>query len=230
MMRRKLIFFSICILLISMLPATVRAQYGFKKKKVEQVLPDSTAFFNGVAVSVDLVSPAMLWLGDYGGYEGSVRVNLKDRWFPVFEAGYGKTDHEDAATQTIYRTKAPYFRLGGDYNIMKDKHDDYRLYAGLRYAMTNFKYDIENSHMSDPVWGNDVPFEVHDAKAHYHWLEVCFGVDAKIMGPLHLGWSVRYKNRLFYDEGLMDHCWYVPGFGKSAKTAIGGTFNVTIDI
>ena len=231
MIRLKTISISICILGLSMLlPTTAQAQFGMKKKKVEQVLPDTTALFNGVALSVDLLSPVMLFLGDYGGFEGGVRINLKDKWFPVLEAGIGKTDHTDDATQTTYTTSAPYVRLGCDLNIMKDKHDDYRLFAGARYALTHFNYDIDNPGMNDPVWGDHVPFGVNDAKANYHWLEVCFGVDAKIAGPLHLGWSVRYKNRLFHDEGPMDHCWYVPGFGKAGKTAFGGEFYVTIDI
>ena len=233
MIRLKNISISTCILALSLLllvPLEASAQYGLKKKKREVILPDTTAFFNGIAVSADLLGPAMLWLGDYGSYEAALRVNLKDRWFPVLEVGLGKTDHVDDATQTSYKVSSPYFRLGGDFNLMKNKHDIYRIYAGARYAFTNFKYDLGNPGVKDPVWGNVVPFEAHDAKCYYHWLEVCFGVDAKIIGPFHLGWSVRYKNRLFYDAGPLDNCWYVPGFGKSGKTAFGGTFNVIIDI
>lgn len=113
MIRPKNTSISICILVLSLLliaPSAASAQYGMKKKKKpEEILPDTTAFFNGLAVSTDLLGPAMLWLGDYGSYEAALRVNLKDRWFPVFELGLGKTDHVDAATQTSYKVSAPFF-------------------------------------------------------------------------------------------------------------------------
>jgi len=55
-------------------------------------------------------------------------------------------------------------------------------------------------------------------------------VDVTIWGPLHLGWSVRYRNRTSSDTGEYGDCWYVPGFGKSKSTNLGGTFNITFDI
>jgi hypothetical protein len=41
---------------------------------------------------------------------------------------------------------------------------------------------------------------------------------------------VRYRNRISYDAGELDKVWYVPGYGKSGKSVLGGTFNVIIDI
>ena len=52
---------------------------------------------------------------------------------------------------------------------------------------------------------------------------------AKIFGPLHLGWSVRYKRRLSYDIAEMGNCWYVPGYGKAGSTRLGGTFNIMLN-
>ena len=56
------------------------------------------------------------------------------------------------------------------------------------------------------------------------------GVDATLWGPLHMGWSVRYRNRLFSHIDDFDNCWYVPGFGKHGRTNIGATFNIIFDI
>jgi hypothetical protein len=56
------------------------------------------------------------------------------------------------------------------------------------------------------------------------------GLDAKVFGPLHLGWSVRYRQRLSHDDGIIGRTWYVPGFGTSDNSNIGGTFNFIIDI
>lgn len=191
---------------------------------------DSIPFFRGVAVSADLIGIAETTLGDYGQYEAALRINLRDKYFPVIEVGYGKADADDPSTRLAYKTSAPYGRIGIDFNIAKNKHDDYRIYAGARYALTYYKFDVIGEGIKDPVWGDDVRYEAHDVKANYHWLEAVFGVDAKIAGPFRLGWSVRYRRRLFNDNGNIGNTWYVPGFGKQGNSRFGGTFNVIFEL
>ena len=211
-----------------MMPQQAYAQY--KKKKQQPQVADTIPLFRGFAVSADLVGVAQKVTGDYGQYEAAVRLNLKDRYFPVVELGIGSADCTDDITGLHYETSAPYARIGVDFNLLKNKHDDYRLFAGLRYAFTSFKYDLTHPGMEDPVWGNVAPYENYDVKCSYQWFEAVFGVDAKIWGPFHLGWSVRYKSRLSADEGHLGNAWYVPGFGESKSSTLGGTFHVAIDI
>ena len=63
-------------------------------------------------MGVDLVGPAMRWLASYGQYEALLRVNLKDRYFPVVEVGVGQADKTDETTGTNFKTSAPYGRVG----------------------------------------------------------------------------------------------------------------------
>jgi hypothetical protein len=70
---------------------------------------------------------------------------------------------------------------------------------------------------------------LESVKAYYHWLEFVAGVDAKVWRNFRLGWSVRYKRRLFHDDGGYGNSWYVPGYGKQGNLRLGGTFNVTIE-
>lgn len=192
---------------------------------------DSIPVFRGFAVSFDLVGAGLLLLSDAGQYEGALRINLHDEWFPIVELGYGKADHMEEATQIAYKTSAPYFRVGIDRNLLKDKHGKNRLYGGIRYAFTSYKVDIFRPEFSDPTWLWPVSYEIMGAPCKHHWLEVVLGLDAKIFGPLHLGWSVRYKRRLSHsEEGDFGNTWYVPGYGKYGNTRLGGTFNVIIDI
>jgi hypothetical protein len=192
---------------------------------------DSIPVFRGFAVSFDLVGAGLLLLSDAGQYEGALRINLHDEWFPIVELGYGKADHMEEATQIAYKTSAPYFRVGIDRNLLKDKHGKNRLYGGIRYAFTSYKVDIFRPEFSDPTWLWPVSYEIMGAPCKHHWLEVLLGLDAKIFGPLHLGWSVRYKRRLSHsEEGDFGNTWYVPGYGKYGDTRLGGTFNVIIDI
>lgn len=196
-----------------------------------RIQQDSVPFFRGVAVSFDLVGATQMLISDYGQYEGALRINLRDRYFPIFEAGYGKADHHgDQVTGISYRTKAPYFRLGLDFNILKRKHTGNRLFVGFRYACTYYKIDLERKTFADPVWKWPTGYGVQGQTCNMHWLEVVFGLDAKVFGPLHLGWSARYKRRLFGNNGVTERTWYVPGFGIYGDSRLGATFNVTIDI
>ena len=104
------------------------------------------------------------------------------------------------------------------------------MYGGLRYAFTKYKVDLERENFEDPVWQWDTSFGVKEEPCNYHWFEAVLGVDAKIFGPLHLGWSVRYKRRIAHKDGIIGRSWYVPGFGLDGDTRLGGTFNVIIDI
>ena len=211
-----------------MLTMALTSQAQLKMFSVEN---DSVPFFRGFAVSFDLVGPAMLILGDHGEYEAALRINLHDQWFPIFEAGIGKANHDkDDVTEITYKTTAPYFRVGMDWNILKNKHQANRMYAGFRYAFTSYKVDIIREDLPDPVWQSHTGFGVKDMKCNMHWAEIVFGIDAKIFGPLHLGWNVRYKRRIAHKDGDLGTTWYVPGFGINDKDNLTANFNVIIDI
>ena len=211
-----------CLLLVS---GGARAQ-GFLKLQ-----RDSLPLFRGFSVSVDLAGLAQMQLGDYGQYEGALRLNLNNQYFPIFELGYGKASHvDDEVTGISYRTQAPYFRIGADVNIMKNKRSDNRIFAGLRYAFTSYKVDIDRRPFPDPVWLWETSFGVKDEPCSQHWVEIVFGIDGKVAGPVHLGWSVRYRWRMAHNDGVMDNTWYVPGFGIQDSNKLWGTFNLSVDI
>ena len=217
---------SVSLLLLLVLTSVGGRAQGFLKFQ-----QDTIPMFRGFAVSFDLVGALQLQLGDYGQYEGAFRLNLHDQYFPIVEVGYGRANHEDdEVTGITYKTAAPYFRVGCDFNLAKNKHGDNRIYGGLRYGFTSYKVDISSRPVPDPVWQWDTSYGVVGQQCSQHWAEVVFGIDAKITGPLHLGWSVRYKRRLAHKEGVTEKTWYVPGYGTWGDTKMWGTFNVIIDI
>ncbi len=214
---------SLMLLLLASLPADAQKLFRLEK--------DSIPLMCGFQVSFDLVGAAQLMLSDYGQYEAALRLNLHDQWFPIFELGYGKANHEeDLVTALGYKTEAPYFRVGVDFNLLKKKHQKNRLFAGFRYAYTSYKMDVWRKGFEDPVWHWPTRYDIRDEACYQHWAELVFGLDAQIYGPLHLGWSVRYRQRLAHDEGNVGNSWYVPGFGTQDNSNIGATFNVIIDI
>ncbi len=216
---------TIVSLLLLMAVASAGAQ-GFLKWQ-----RDSIPFFRGFAVSADLVGLAQMQLGSYGQYEAALRLNLHDQYFPIVEVGMGRANHQDdEVTHISYKTKAPYFRVGVDVNIMKNKHAPNRIYVGLRYGYTSYKVSIDRPPFEDPIWKWPTYYSVVDEPCSQHWAEAVFGIDAKIAGPLHLGWSGRYRSRLSHKDGIMGSTWYVPGYGTQDTSTLGFQFNVIIDI
>ena len=192
---------------------------------------DSIPLFRGFSVSFDVVGAAMLAFSDHGEIGGALRINLHDQWFPVFEAGIGRANHEkDKVTGITYKTSAPYFRIGMDWNFLRNKHQSNRLYAGLRYAFTSYKVDVIRDELPDPVWQSKAGFGVEGLACSMHWAEIVVGIDARIYGPFHLGWDVRYRRRLVHKEGDLGNTWYVPGFGINDQDKLAANFNVIIDI
>lgn len=219
---------ALALLMVLLLAVPAAAQSGSKRMGLTE--RDTVPLFRGFSVSVDVVGPVMKMVGDYGQYEAALHLNLRDRYFPVVEVGYAQCDHKEETTQLSYKTNAPYFRAGCDFNVLKNKHDIYRLFVGGRYGFTSFKYDLSHPGVSDPVWGGTSEYAAEGVSCSYHWLELGVGVDVKIVGPLHLGWSVRYKQRISANEGELGKSWYVPGYGKTGTTGFGALFNVAFDI
>lgn len=211
-------------------PKVQGIQYSSREDAIKAQLKAANPLFAGIAVSIDLVGPAMKLLDDYGQYEGAIRINLKNRFFPTAEIGYGVCDYTSDETNLHYKTNAPYFRIGADYNFIKNKVSGNRVYGGLRLAYTSFKYDIDGPAQEDPVWGGSSPFQFYGLDSNFTWLEIVFGLEAKIYKSFHIGWTARYRNRLSQKENDRGNSWYVPGFGKNDTKCWSGTFNLIFDI
>jgi len=225
----------ISVAVISLLLPFASYAQQTESEKTQQTVEDLTKkeapVFGGVALSGDLVGVVMKSLNsDYSQMEVAAHLNFKEKYFPVFELGYGESNCEGGETGNTYKTKAPYFRIGMDYNFTKKWYTGNRLYLGIRYAFTSFKYDISSPGFADPVWGNEVPFVFNGLSANSHWGEIVFGIETRIWKIFHLGWNVRYKIRMSHSEAPQGSPWYVPGFGKYGNSCIGGTFNIIFDI
>lgn len=197
---------------------------------VQKKATDKTKTFSGVAVGFDVCGTVMALATPYGQYEVFARLNLKDTFFPIVEAGLGVSDHEDEDTYLHYKTSSPYFRLGMDYNILKDKASKNRVLLGARVGFSPYKFDLTGPDIVDPVYLDTYPVAFSGQKSTMVWAELVAGAEARVWKCLHLGWSVRYKLRLHESKPDIDNAWYVPGYGKTGGHRLGGTFNVIIDI
>lgn len=205
-------------------------QFSSREEAALALAKQQIPLLSGVSVSVDAVGAVMAIASPYGQLEAALRLNLKQRFFPIVELGWGISDHRDDNTDLHYKTQAPYFRLGMDYNFAKNPLTGNRIYGGLRYAFSSFKYDLDGPDIIDPVWGTATPYHFSGVKTGVQWMEAVFGLEARILRFFHLGWSVRYKFRLHEKDVTPGSAWYVPGFGRNGSHCLGGTFNLIFDI
>lgn len=206
-----------------------------KKEKIAYPL------YNGVSVGLDLWGlGSQAFGGDFLSTEIAVDVNLKNRFFPIAEIGYGSTDTWN--DQGIhYKSKAPYFRIGMDYNALYNKQHGHMLLVGLRYGASSFNYDIEalslddpiygggvgNPNLEDDIWGGSLPYNHKGMKGTMQWAEFCVGIRAHVWKQLYMGWAMRFRFRLSSSSDQYGDPWYVPGFGKYGSNTLGVAYTIT---
>ena len=195
-----------------------------KQKKVH--------FFEGVAVGADLVGLVMKVAGsDWAQMEVLARVNLLDKIFPIFELGYGSSNHEGRELDNRFKVDAFYFRAGLDYNFNK-KHNGNRMFLGLRYGFSPYNYHFSAATpLTDPVWHQSQALDLDGLSATSHWGELVIGLETKLWTIIRLGWDVRFKFIIKQKSATEGEPWYIPGYGKSAPSiGWGGTFKLLFDI
>lgn len=176
-------------------------------------------------VTFDLAGAVMCAATDWGQYEIGLKARVHERWYGALELGIGCADATDANTSLHYTTRAPYGRIGCDYNFLRRTDTGHRLYGGLRVAYSPFAYDISGPDIEDPVWGGNTPFQYADVKSHALWGEAVVGLETYIWRFVRLGWTVRYRVKCSEKKQDIGHAWYIPGYGKG-KDHFGGTMTI----
>ena len=228
MKRLQISTYIIVLLTLSNLlePLTANAQ---EKKVLTKEEWAQTPLYQGVMVGVDVSGLATKALGsDMFSTEASVQLNLKNRFFPIVELGYGSIETTHEETDIFYKTSAPYFRIGMDYNVFYQKpYLPGYFTVGLRYGHSSFKYDIQAPDLTDPNWGHtEVPFAYEGVKSNASWLELVLGLKTQVYKNFYMGFSVRYRSRLSIAKNEHSEPYYVPGFGKNGSSNIGITYNI----
>lgn len=197
-----------------------------KKTTIEE---EKVPFYQGTTIGVDIFGlGSKIFGGDITSTEISVEVNLKNRYVPVAEIGYGTTDTTDDGTNIHYKASAPYFRIGMNYNFFfKKPYLPGFLYGGIRYGFTSFSYDVDAPTMKDPTWGfSEIPFSYDGIKTTVTWAELLAGIKVNVYKNFYMGWSLRYRIRMNIKKAEHTEPWYIPGFGKNNSTNLGVTYSL----
>lgn len=227
-MKKESISTYIIVLLMAsslMLPTSLYAQ----EKKIQAEEEQPQPLFQGIYVGADIFGFMNQALGsDIMSTEASIEVHLKNRFFPVVEIGYGSIETTNDETDIYYKTSAPYFRVGLDYNVFyKKPHLPGFFTVGLRYGYSSFSYDIESPALVDPNWGHTtVPFSYKGVESNASWAELVVGMKANVFNNFYMGFSIRYRSRLSVKKHENSEPYYIPGYGKGKSSNFGITYNL----
>nr|WP_320059740.1 DUF6048 family protein [uncultured Bacteroides sp.] len=247
LLKLRILSFSIKFVLFLLISSSLHAQStrpigkspAKDKKKEEPKI--EFPLYNGTYISGDLYGLGSNLLGgDFLSSEVSVDVNLKNKFFPVVELGYGTTDAWSDDEGIRYKSSAPYLRVGMNFNMMYKKKTENIFYVGLRYGLTSFKYDVSTPSFTDPIWndgisnpgledgiwGGSTPYSHTGLKGSMQWFELVVGVRAQIYKNFLMGWSVRMKYRTSSSASKYADPWYVPGFGTYGSSQMGLTYSL----
>ena len=226
MKKLQIFLYIITLLILSNLATPLRAQQNNKPLTDKEVA--ESPLHQGTMVGIDIFGLVGKILGNgILNTEASVQVNLKNRFFPVAEFGYGSIDTTDDETDIHYKASAPYFRIGMDYNILYRKPYLPGFFTvGLRYGFSSFEYDVKSPSLTDPTWGNiSIPIDYQGVKSNAHWVELVAGLKTEVLKNFYMGFSVRYRARLSITKNENSEPYYIPGFGKGTNN-LGITYNL----
>lgn len=176
-------------------------------------------FLQGIYVGADLFGLASSLFGsDYISYEASVHLNLKNKFFPVWEIGAGNGDATDDLGLELSTQTGIYNRIGLNYNMLNKKNEDF-FYLGFRYGFSSFDYDIKNITINNGYWPGDYENEGPGVQsATIGWGEFMAGIQVRIISNVYMGWNIRYKVKLNEKVDTEDlKPWYIPGFGTGTS-------------
>ena len=193
------------------------------------VKAQTQALVRGLYLSTDVFGYLCpLFMKDaYYSSEVSATLNIANRFLPVVEVGMGHTDMVSQLYGIGYSTRAPYYRVGMDYNMQYESEKPGYIYLGGRVGYTSFDYSVDAPPLVDPVWGDEAPVLWTDVPCRAVWAEAVGGVRAEVARNLCMGWSLRYKYPLHCGPISNGGPWYIPGFGAGKSGVLGATYTIS---
>lgn len=215
-------------------PDTTKTDGKFRGVQYTQVTvtEKKVPLFSGYGIYTDLCGLAMAQFAKWGQYEVGAHFGIKGRFFPAVEVGIGQSDHTDVRSHLHYNVHSPYFRIGMDYNLNKNRTSRNRYYIGVRYAFSSFSYDLSGPDITDSNWNQTLPLDLQGVRGNAHWGELLFGIQTQIWKFINLGWTFRYRARFYEKMGPCGHAYYIPGYGTGGESTscLGGTFNLIFEL
>ncbi len=200
------------------------------KKTVKKKKSEPQPLLRAVTVQADVAGPFISKLQGSGisYFEASLDVNLRNKWFPVWEIGHASINHV-VDEGGLFNAKGLYNRIGIDVNLLSVTNPKQItpsiLYVGVRFGFAPFNYDIHNLPLKDEYWGSNTITNLDNLKSTAKWGEFVAGIRLNVLKNVTLGWSGRLKMGLSTGKESYKP-WYVPGYGITGGAVWGFTYNV----
>ncbi len=196
-------------------------------RKRDTIRIDSIPVFNRALVGVDLFEPFATLFGQSFFSTGiSFSVDMKDKFIPTLEFGIASSDRKTNNGVQVKSTQGYYGRVGLDVKMLGNTDIGF-LSVGFRYGVSSTTYDINNFHVSNGYWGEEITDRsLKGLKASAGWLELVAGARARVAGKVVMGWSLRYRfllNETFGENGKPFH---IPGYGPYASSSVGIAYTI----
>jgi hypothetical protein len=224
----RYIFSLLMLVLVSqtLFCATPQTKRKKKAKKIEAPQP----LLRSVSIQADVLTPFTSSMTASGSFstEGSLDVNLKNKWFPVWEFGYASVNHT-AGESGQFISHGLFNRIGFNVSLLKNQDNKLPLksifYMGLRFGFSSFNYDINNITITDDYWKTSKVISIPGNRASARWGEVVTGVRVNIVKNFTMGWTLRLRMGL--SAGNNEYSpWYIPGYGQKDGSAFGFTYTL----
>lgn len=198
---------------------------------VAQVKKMQYPLLHSVAVGVNVWDPFMRILGQhYGLFDVWGELSLHNRYKPIVEIGLGTANDTPDGMNYTYKSKlAPFFKIGLNYNIFYNSNPDYQFNVGVRYGFSAFSFEVTDVTVDEGYWDDPSHFSIPSQSTTAGYFEFVAGVKVKIVGPLSLGWNLRYHSIIHEGKAPMGKPMYIPGFGKRGN-ALTGSFSIIYTI
>ena len=156
---------------------------------------------------------------NYASVDVNATLNMWNRLQPTVELGLGWAKSTPDDMNFTYRGKpSPYFKVGANYNFLFKNSPDYQAFLGIRLGYSTFSYDVTDVYYPSSYWHEELSGDITGEHSHALWGEAGAGLRVKLMGPISLGWMIRYHG--IFNYGKSDHSrpWFIPGYGPRSSS------------
>lgn len=149
------------------------------------------------------------------GWEVSADYELLNDMFVNVEIGSQNTRFKTPDYQ--YNAAGAYTRLGVDYNFMKhvDEESTDKLLVGFRYGFSTFYHEADQITLRDKIWGDLSNQEVERNWLTANWVEATTGMRARLINNFYMGWTIRFRVRLWLQKDKIMEPYHIPGYGRA---------------
>lgn len=210
---------------------TITGKEFIDSTKIKEITDFSYPLWDDITIGLNIWDPVMRCIGqDYGLFDMWAEISLHNRFKPVLEFGLGQASHTPEDGNYTYKSNvSPYFKIGLNYNFLFNKTKEYQLYAGLRYGIAPFTFEVNNIDIDNPYWGENLTTSIPPQNITAGYGEIILGLKVQIHNHWSLGWSFKYHTMLHESKCSHGEPWYIPGFGTRGSS-LTGAFNVMYTI